>query len=155
MKTLVLGLLLLLLSTIALATLPPDVSQEKLLANTDHVLIGRLIRIDMVNGDGEEIMDPSARTGPGLRNTIRFHVAIDEVCISTKKKVPPLLVVPLDRTMHYSLGQVQEAETRKMGSSLILLLKGSKFRPPFRGMFSAPIEAKEEILRMVGRKCRS
>lgn len=82
---------------------------EALLAKTDHVVLATVTAVDMVDAEGEPVTDPQARTGPGSRNLIRYHLQVDRVVTSTSAKVPATLVVPEWQMWHYSLGQMQRS----------------------------------------------
>ena len=83
-----------LFTALAYSSLPVQVSLEKLVENSDHLLIGHVVGVDMIDGKGEEITDPSARTSPGSKNLIRLIVKVDEVIVSNVKNVPDTLKVP-------------------------------------------------------------
>jgi len=132
----------------AYSSMPLEVSLKELVENSDHLLAGHVVGVDMINEQGEEITDADARTGPGSKNTIRLLIKVDEVIISTSSSVPDLLKVPLDPFMHYSLGQIKEAHNSE-GEKFLLLLKGSGFQPPFAGIFGRDLSEKEEIIRLI------
>jgi len=96
-----------LLPALALATLPLQATLEELARGADHIFVGRIIGVDMVDRNGTQITDPEARTGPGMNTQIRLNIQIDEVVASKAKPVPARLWVPLDGAMHISLGQVR------------------------------------------------
>lgn len=142
---------LLFLTGSAYASLPIQVSEEELIKNTDHLIIGRVVGVDMVNANGKEISDLKARTGPGLTNTIRLIVEVESVVVTSAKEVPHILKVPLDPFMHFSLGQIKEAHSGEQ-SSFLLLLKGSNFEPPFPGVFRKDIAEKEKFSKAIKSK---
>jgi len=137
-----------LFTALAYSSLPVQVSIEKLVENSDHLLIGRVVGVDMIDGKGEEITDPSARTSPGSKNLIRLIVKVDEVIVSNVKNVPDTLKVPLDPFMHYSLGQIKETHSSE-GEKFLLLLKGSDFQPPFAGVFGRSLSEKDKIIELM------
>ena len=155
--------------TLAYSSLPIQVSLEELVENSDHLLIGHVIGVDMIDDKGEEITDPNARTGPGSKNLIRLIVKVDEVIVSNVKNVPDTLKIPLDPFMHYSLGQIKEAHSSE-GEKFLLLLrkcpetalcspqsgracrgsaKGSDFQPPFAGVFGRSLSEKNKIIELM------
>ncbi len=157
------------ISSMAHASQPIRVTLEELTSQTDHVLIGRIIGVDMIDGDGKQITDLDARTGPGSKNLIRLIVKVDEVIVSNVKNVPDTLKVPLDPFMHYSLGQIKEAHSSE-GEKFLLLLrkcpetilcspqppracrgsaKGSDFQPPFPGVFGRSLSEKDKIIELM------
>jgi hypothetical protein len=52
----------------------------------DHILVGRVTGVDMVDGRGRPVTDEGARTGPGLDNTIRLLITADEVLVTSAEK---------------------------------------------------------------------
>ncbi|WP_020558108.1 hypothetical protein [Thiofilum flexile] len=140
--------LLLVMNTIASASLPIRVSDEKLIQNTDHLIIGRVVGVDMIDKSGKAITNPNTRTGPGLTNTIRLIVKVDSVALTNAKKVPPVLKVPLDPFMHFTLGQIKTAHSGKQ-DPFLLLLKGDNFQPPFPGVFSKGVVEKDKYLKAI------
>jgi hypothetical protein len=68
------------------ASTPLDASLSDLACGADHVLVGRVIGVDMIDGKGRQISDQKATTGPGLKNQIRLAVAVDEVCRQRRKR---------------------------------------------------------------------
>ena len=142
---LILGLMF---SSYVNASLPIQVSLEKLVKETDHLLVGRVIGVDMIDGNGDEIVNPNARTGPGSQNKIRLIVSIDETIISDIKDVPQTLKIPLDPFMHFSLGQIKEAHRGKK-YQVLFLLKGKDFQPPFDGIFRRSVSDKERVVELM------
>ncbi|MGQ3051901.1 MAG: hypothetical protein ACT6S0_08965 [Roseateles sp.] len=138
-----------LLPAVALAGFPFEATLEEMATGADHVLIGRVTGVDMVDGSGRQIRDPEARTGPGLNNQIRLRIAVDEVVVTNAPKVPAVLHVPLASHLHYSLGQIQAAHAQDSEQRLILL-KGPDFQSIKPGVFMRPLKDKEEVLRLHG-----
>lgn len=136
------------LSGIVCASLPIKVSEDELIKNTDHLIIGHVIGVEMIDSKGKEIDDLEARTGPGSTDTIRLIVEVESVVLTNEKKVPRVLKVPLDPFMHFSLGQIKSAHSGKQ-SSFLLLLKGANFEPPFPGVFSKDLTEKEKFLHAI------
>ncbi len=144
-----LGLVLLfLVSAAAHSSLPIKVSDEELVKNTDHMIIGRVVGVEMIDKNGKKITDVEARTGPSLTNIIRLVVEVESVVLTNAKVVPPILKVPLDPFMHFSLGQIKEAHAGKQ-TSILLLLKGANFEPPFPGVFRRDLLEKEKLLEAI------
>ncbi len=145
--TLCLGLLAL---TIFATSVPPR-SLAQLAADSDHIIIGKVTLVDMVNAKGKPITDLKAKTGPGLRNTIRLNVTIQTngVLLTNSKQVPPTLTIPLDSAWHYSLGQIKEAEE---GKTRILLLKGPDFGFAYMNGCSRPLSERSQIEELIKAK---
>jgi len=140
--------LLILFPLLGNSSLPLEVSLEQLAKNTDHLLVGRVVGVDMIDPSGNEILDLSARTGPGIGNVIRLIIKVDEVIITNASSVPEVLKVPLDPFMHYTLGQIKEVH-RAESIPFLLLLEGEEFVPPFAGTFSRGLSEKESIMKLI------
>lgn len=129
------------------ATLPAQVTLPELVEASDHILIVRVVEVDMIDELGISIDDPSEKTWPFSGRTIRLHVRVDDVLWSTAGDVPETLVVPLDGKFHYRLGQVQKAHSDPE-KQCIFLLKGPEYQAPFFGVFMSAIENRDEIMRL-------
>ena len=134
--------LLALTAGIATASVPLEVTDEQLAAKVDHVLLARVVGVEMTDAKGKKIEDPKAMTGPGTGNTILLAVEIDEVYHTASRKPPETLKIPLDPMMHYRLGRVKESHSGKP-KPFLLLLAGPKFTPAFAGVFSRSVERKD------------
>lgn len=134
-------------AAVALAGLPFQATLGEMALNADHVLVGRITGVDMVNGAGEQVSDPEARTGPGLKNQIRLRIAVDEVLVTTSQSVPKVLHVPLAQHLHYSLGQIRAVHAED-SEPLLILLKGPKFEGIKPGVFMRPLQDKETVIRL-------
>ena len=140
-------LLLALIPAFAIAGFPFEATIEEMAQQADHILTGRVVGVDMVNGHGKLVTDPKARTGPGLDNTIRLRIEVEQVLVSSSSKVPKVIPVPLASHLHYTLGQIQEAHTKDSELRLILL-KGNDFTGIKPGVFMRPLSDKDEVLRV-------
>lgn len=129
----------------AIASIPLEASLSDLACGADHVLVGRVVEVDMVNAKGRLVRDKRARTGPGLKNTIRLHVEVIEVIDSPSSPHPNLVKVSLDPFMHYSLGQIQAAHTAP-SEPMLVFLRGKEFSPVVAGRFFWSLDAREEAL---------
>jgi len=65
MRRLLMGLLVL-APCLAGATSVPPRSLTNLVADADHVIIGKVTLVDMVDHKGNQVTNLAARTGPGL-----------------------------------------------------------------------------------------
>lgn len=133
------------------ASVPLKPDDEQLAAKTDHVLIGRVIGVDMINDKGKQVTDDRAMTGPGSKNIIRLKIKIDETLVTNVPKVPALIHVALDPFMHYQLGQVKKVHTGKTPKTLILL-SGKKFTAPVAGIFRRNLKQKSFFVNRVKKK---
>ncbi|MDQ1813720.1 hypothetical protein RBA41_10425 [Massilia sp. CCM 9210] len=131
----------------ASASLPIQMSTDEMARKADHIAIGRVVKVDLIDKSERVSNDPKARTGPCMGNTIRLHVKIDKVLATTAKEFPPQVLVPLDSFMHYSLGQVQSAHE---GPALpaLYLLKGPSFLPVAPGKFHVGLDEQKKIMRI-------
>ncbi|MBD9477974.1 hypothetical protein [Pseudoxanthomonas sp. PXM02] len=136
-----------LLPVTALAGFPFEATLDEMAVGADHILVGRVTGVDMIDGAGKPITDPKARTGPGLRNQIRLRVTVDQVLVSNAQPVPKQLFVPLASHLHYALGQIQEAHAQDSEQRLVFL-KGPGFDGIKPGVFMRPMEDKPEALRL-------
>ena len=145
--------LLLLASPVAIASLPLEASLRDLACGADHVFVGRVVGVDMVNGRGKVIRDPDARTGPGLTNTIRLEIETLERIDSTMAVLPTMIKVPLDPFMHYRLGQVKDVHSKPSEPALVFL-KGRQFEPIIAGRFLWRLDARQEAIE-IRKECRA
>ena len=143
----VLLLLVALVPAIAMAGFPFEATLEEMAQQADHILVGRVAGVDMVDGQGRPVKDPEARTGPSLDNTIRLLIQVDQVLVSNAAKVPDVIPVPLASHLHYKLGQIQEAHEGDEEVRLVLL-KGSDFVGIKPGVFLRPLTDKDTALRL-------
>jgi hypothetical protein len=140
---------LLTIPAIATAGLPFEATLEEMATSSDHVLIGRVTGVDMIDGAGSQVTDSEARTGPGLDNQIRLRIAIDVVIATNAQVVPEELFVPLASHLHYSLGQIQEAHAQESEQRLILL-RGERFEGIKPGVFMRALDDTSEVMRLRG-----
>jgi hypothetical protein len=140
-----LAILLLCLSTQASASLPLQASLADLACGADHVLVGRVVGVDMIDDHDKQVRDPDARTGPGLKNTLRLQVEVVEVIESTAAKPRARLDIPLDPMMHYSLGQIREAHAQPSDARLVFL-RGAAFEPIIAGRFFRALGERNEAM---------
>ena len=148
-KTLLL-LIFILGSNWVYSSLPIRITLEELVKKTDHVFTGHVFDVDMIDGNGNQIHNTKARTGPGLKNQIRLIVKVEEVYTNGSKSIPSVLKIPLDSFMHFSFGQVKEAEKQTYGKKAIFLLSGKDFHPPVAGNFMRDLSFKNKIFKLKG-----
>lgn len=145
--SLILIMLLALSPATALAGLPFEATLEEMAVGADHIFVGRVTGVDMIDGEGKQITNPKARTGPGLRNQIRLRITVDEVLLTNASHVPSHVYVPLASHLHYSLGQIQGAHATPSEPRLILL-QGPRFEGIKPGVFMRPLEERQEAFRL-------
>lgn len=85
-------LLATLASGLAMATSVPPKPLAEMVAEADHVVVATVAVVDMVDGKGRPVLDRDARTGPGLDNQIRLHLAVSEVLRTDNVRLPKTLV---------------------------------------------------------------
>lgn len=148
MRILLILILLCLAKLVVQATQIEGKELSELLAESDHVLVCRVVRVQMVDERGKELHDRKARTGPGLKNELRLHVIVekDGVLKTNAKKAPEKLVIPLWQAWHYSLGQWKDDAE---GKTFIFLLKGEDFQRVYQGFFNRELSEKSEIEKII------
>lgn len=134
-----------LISFHARASQPLEASLSDLACQADHIFVGRVVGVDMVNGKDRLVRDRGAMTGPGSPNTIRLDVEIMEVIESTVTQHPKRVKIPLDTLMHFSLGQISDAHSKPSDPRLVFL-QGENYAPIIAGRFFWGIEARDEAL---------
>lgn len=143
------ALILSLLPTLAFAGLPLRASLEELATGADHILVGRITGVDMIDASGNAVTDPSARTGPGSGKQIRLRIEVDKTLLTNAQSVPSTLHVPLDSSLHYTLGQIQAAH-RVESPQLLVFLKGPQFEAIKAGVFLRRLSDQESALKVRG-----
>ena len=133
------------------ATSVPEKSLEMMVREADHVIVATVIEVDMVDGLGRPVTQPKARTGPGLKNQMRFRLSVEEVLSTRGAKLPRRIVVPLWQMWHYSLGTMQ---TEVTGTRGIFLLKGKDFQPVHHAGFQRSLGERVEIERLLRERTR-
>ncbi|WPH19552.1 hypothetical protein [Variovorax paradoxus] len=131
----------------ALCSLPLQMTLSDMATEADHVLVGHVVGVDMVDGNGDAIADSHAQTGPDLTSVIRLRIVVAGTLVTTAAQVPKVLLLPLDPLMHYSLGQIKAAHEADSAQRL-MLLKGVGFSPIQPGVFFRPLLDKDEVLRI-------
>jgi hypothetical protein len=151
MKTMMLALIFLTASILASAgtTVPPRPLPD-LVKASDHVLVGKVVKVDMVDGKGNPVTNNDARTGPGLENVIRLHVVleVDGALKTTKKELPATIVVRHWTMWHYTLGQWKLEALDKV---FIFLLVGEDFQWVYPLGFMRDPSEKVEIQKLLGK----
>ena len=93
----------------ALATKIPETPLIDMVAESDHVLMGKVNAVDMVDGAGQLVTDLNGRIGPGYTNTIRLKVAVyrDSILKTNKAETPDMLTISLWMGGIETLGDTQ------------------------------------------------
>jgi hypothetical protein len=135
----------------AAASMLPIATVEERAAAADHVLVGRVVDVEMINRRGRRVTDPEAMTGPNLSNTIRLVIEVDEVLVTTADAVPRRIAVALPTYMHYRLGQVREAHAGDDAPTLVLL-RGEGFEAAHEAGFLLDPSLRERVLQARGER---
>jgi len=146
-RRLLIVLIAVLFPATSFAGFPFEATLEEMAQDADHILIGRVTGVEMIDGQGKPVLDRKAMTGPGLKNTIRLLIAVDEVLATNADTVPNVLPVPLASHLHYSLGQISDAHDGDTTVRLVLL-QGNDFVGTKPGVFMRPLSDKDEALRI-------
>ena len=69
----------------------------ELMKDTDHVIIAKVTKVDMIDKDGKEVKNLDARTGPGETNEIRLHIKVvkNKILKTNAHTLPEALIIPL------------------------------------------------------------
>lgn len=67
------------LPVLASGSLPIQTTLKELAHGADHLLVGTVVEVDMVNERGILVLDPGAVTGPRLHMQIRLHIRVDKL----------------------------------------------------------------------------
>lgn len=140
-------LICLMLSGPAAGTSVPPKPLAEMVEEADCIVAATVEQVSMVNGRGRPVADRNAKTGPGLKNQIRFHLEVEDVLRSKGAALPSRIVVPLWTMWHYELGAITDAA---QGSTGIFLLKCGSFEPVYPAGFQRPLSEREEIERLMG-----
>ena len=150
MKILI-GFVVILLTVQAHATQIDFRDLTNLVSDADHVLVGTVTQVDMIDGKGNQVTNETARTGPGIENMLRLHVSVatNGVMVSSASKAPETLVIPLWQKWHDTLGNRKK---EVQGKTFIFLLKGKDFAPVYQGGFWRNLSDRPEIEAILKKK---
>jgi hypothetical protein len=126
MRTMLIALGLLVLCSPVLATRIAEKPLIDMVAESDHVLIGEIKAVDMVDGAGQEVTDLNGRTGLGYTNTIRLSVTVqrDGILKTNKADTPNMLTILLWKGWIATLADMQYLK----GRTYIFLLRGEDYQ---------------------------
>lgn len=132
---------------IASATSVKPRSLSELVRDSDHIVIATVSKVDMIDGKGKQLDDVKSRTGPGLQNQIRLHLAVHELIYTrSTTQLPPVIVMGLWQMWHYTLGHIRNATH---DTTSIFLLKGDDFQPAYPAYFQRRVSERSEINRLL------
>ena len=129
----------------------PEKSLTEIMELTDHVLIGKIVKVDMLDTNDAVVFDISKKTGPGSGNTIRVHVKKLAVMMSDRENIPDSITLPLWRMWDHSLGQVKD---ELLFETAIFLLKGDTLLPAYPGSFIRGIHEGPEIEALIKKRLK-
>ncbi|TAA06979.1 hypothetical protein EA658_19735 [Pseudoxanthomonas winnipegensis] len=113
---------------------------SEILAKSDHVIVGRVVEVDMIDGQGRPVTDFEAPTRPGLSNVIRYRVHVEDVLQTNAARVPAVLVIPEWSAWHNTLGHAKASAT---GERFVFLLSGADFHPTNAAQFRYRLDSQE------------
>jgi len=148
MKTLLFISLLVFAFGRAEATLVEWKGLTELVAESDHIIIATVSKVDMIDPSGKELTDPKARTGPDFGNTLRLHLRVkqDGVLKTNKRPHPETLIISLWQLWHDNLGK---CKSQYEGKEMIFLLKGDNYTRVYPDGFDQPVSARGEIEQLI------
>ena len=76
-KSVLLFLVAMCFSVPVFATKIKPTDLKVLVAKADYIVLGKVVKVDMIDANGHEIVDEKAMTEPHSGKTIRYHVVID------------------------------------------------------------------------------
>lgn len=119
-------------------------SLATLVEEADHVIIGTVTLVDMVDQNKAPVTNLAARVGFNSPNLIRLHVAVQTngVLFTTAKETPSTLIIPLLGIGPYTLEQMKKIDENR---TYIFLLKGPDFRAVYPAGFRRSLSNREEI----------
>jgi hypothetical protein len=135
------------LCSTASATTIPEKPLIDMVAESDHVLIGEVKKVEMIDGAGREVTDLNGRTGWGYTNTIRLNVAIkrDGILKSNKSDTPYELTISLWPLFIGTLGNMQYMQ----GKEYIFLLKGDDYKFVYPMGFIQELSKRKEVEKII------
>ena len=113
---------------------------SEILAKSDHVIVGRVVEVDMIDGQGRPVIDLEARTGPGFANLIRYRVHVEDVMQTNAARVPAVLVIQEWPGWIMTLGGMKASVT---GKQFVFLLSGADFHPTNAAQFRYRLDSQE------------
>lgn len=136
------------LSTLAHGTKVPHIPLAELVAKSDYIVVGKVVKVDIVDVEGRQVTDPNARTGPGFRNTIRLHVVVERgsTIKGDRKLIPKKIIVPEYSSLHHRFKTQKDLAEGKV---FIFLLKGTDFSPVSVPHSVRPMTERAEIEKLV------
>ena len=141
-------LIILIFNGSAHATTISSKDLNELVYESDHIIHVVITKVDMLDGEGNQIRDLNRRTGPGSKNLIRLHATVLKggVIKTSREEFPSEIVVSLWQKWHYTLGQISEGS---LNQEVIFLLRGKDLVPVYPAYFQRAISEREEIIRLI------
>ena len=147
MRKMLFGLGFFVLCSPAIATKIAEKPLIDIVAESDHVLIGEVKAVSMVDGAGQEVLDLNGRTGPGYTNLIRLNVAVrrNGILQTNKAGTPQVLTISLWKGWIATLGSMQYLK----GKAYIFLLRGEDYQITYPSGFYQELSKRNEIEKMI------
>ncbi len=147
-KLILLFVLILGFSVAANATSIKPTDLSVLVTQADYIVVGKVVKMDMIDANGQEIFDKKARTGPRSGKMIRYFVAVDrkKTLKGDIKKIPQSLVLP-DWPMW--IRGIDGMKEMYEGKNCIFLLGAPNLFPKPQSQFVRDISEKSEIVRIL------
>ena len=145
MKKLILLLAIVLsFSASAYATKIKSTDLAVLVARAEYIVVGKVVKVDMIDANGHQVLDKKIKTGFRSGNTIRYYVDIDrkKTLKGNSKSIPRRLVLP---DWNKWIRSLKGAEEDCGGQTCIFLLSGPNFSPAPPAEFMRDIDEKKEI----------
>jgi hypothetical protein len=136
-----------LLCSTAFATKIAEKPLMDMVSESDHVLIGEVKKVEMIDGAGREVTDLNGRTGFGYKNTIRLKVAVqrDGILKTNKADTPDMLTISLWKGWIDTLGDMEYLK----GKEYIFLLRGEDYQIVYPSGFFQELSKRNEIEQMI------
>jgi hypothetical protein len=125
-------------------------SIEELVRDSDHVIIAKVIRVEMIDAGGKLIIDKNARTGPGSDNQLQLILKVSKngIIFSNVGKLPETVTVKLWKMRHLSIGGIKDF----LNKEYIFLLKGKDYQPIYPAMFKRNLTERKNIETLASEK---
>lgn len=138
----------------AATTVNPMIALDKRVEIADHIFIGKVVRIRAVDDQGNDVTNTTVNVA-GKKVFVRVTVEPEEIISSPLKTFPKLIEV--DENYHW--GDPHDApemiafeSNRLLAKKWIFLLKGDRFESVYTGYFVAPLEQKEDVVKLIKEK---
>ena len=128
------------------ATSYTERSLDFLVNNSDLIVLGFVVKVDMVDYKGQKVSDPEAMTGLTyyeLDNTLQLHVKVSEILTKKKDVFKDQIIVVKISGRRLKLSYVKEDYEKKNG--IFLLSSHRKYSPTSGRYIVTSVKEKENI----------